>query len=260
LGITKIFRMRKAILALILAVLQGFRLVGALPNPSPLLGSNWGNPKRYVHLQTSSDVNNFYLEISSNGNVRKTQIRTSYSVLLLKAETRERVAILGVKSNRYLCMDAMGNPFSSTICHKEDCLFNHKLLENHRDVYFSCRTGILLNLEGAKQVYSVGQNLPQTSLFLSEKNTVPLERLHHREKRNRVVDPSDPHNMLGQTEEADDSRAMPETDDAETDQESEVPEGQNISRETPESTFDDPWNVQSLNAPPSPRIMNVMVG
>uniref|UniRef100_A0A674DKA5 Fibroblast growth factor 23 n=1 Tax=Salmo trutta TaxID=8032 RepID=A0A674DKA5_SALTR len=151
--------MRDAVLVLLLAVLQGFRLVDALPNPSPLLGSNWGNPRRYVHLQTSSDVNNFYIEISLNGHLR---------VILLKAETRERVAILGVKSNRYLCMDALGNPFSSTVCHKEDCLFNHKLLENHRNMYYSCRTGILLNLEGIKQVYTVGQNLPQTSLFLSE--------------------------------------------------------------------------------------------
>lgn len=34
-------------------------------------------------------------------------------VILLKAETRERIAILGVKSSRYLCMDLEGNPFSS---------------------------------------------------------------------------------------------------------------------------------------------------
>lgn len=34
-------------------------------------------------------------------------------VILLKSETRERVAILGVKSSRYLCMDLEGNPFSS---------------------------------------------------------------------------------------------------------------------------------------------------
>lgn len=57
-------------------------------------------------------------------------------------------------------MDALGNPFSSAVCHKEDGLFNHKLLES--DVYYSCRTGILLNLEGIKQVFTVGQNLPQT--------------------------------------------------------------------------------------------------
>uniref|UniRef100_A0A8C7F532 Fibroblast growth factor 23 n=1 Tax=Oncorhynchus kisutch TaxID=8019 RepID=A0A8C7F532_ONCKI len=156
--------------------------VDALPNPSPLMGSNWGNPRRYVHMQTSSNVNNFYIEIL-NGHLRKTTLRSSYS--------KERLAILGVKSNRYLCIDALGNPFSSTVCHKEDGLFNHKLLENHRDVYYSCRTGILLNVEGIKQVFTVGQNLPQTSLFPSEKNT----------KRNRVVDSSDPYNMLGQTEE-----------------------------------------------------------
>lgn len=34
-------------------------------------------------------------------------------VILLKAETRERVAILGIKSSRFLCMDLEGNPFSS---------------------------------------------------------------------------------------------------------------------------------------------------
>lgn len=34
-------------------------------------------------------------------------------VILLKAETRERIAILGVKSSRYLCMDLEGNPYSS---------------------------------------------------------------------------------------------------------------------------------------------------
>lgn len=40
-------------------------------------------------------------------------------VISLKAETRERIAILGVKSSRYLCMDLEGNPFSSV---SRDCL------------------------------------------------------------------------------------------------------------------------------------------
>lgn len=141
--------MRDTVLALLLAVLQGFPLGETAPNPSPLVGSNWGNPRRYVHLQTSTDLNNFYLEIRLDGTVRKTTVRSSYSkicflfpevsvfflwcgsmkfclelsnalclffpagVILLKAETRERIAILGVKSSRYLCMDLEGNPFSS---------------------------------------------------------------------------------------------------------------------------------------------------
>lgn len=72
-------RVREAMLALLLAVLQGFHLGQAAPNPSPLVGSNWGNPRRYVHLQTSTDLNNFYLEIRLDGTVRKTTARSSYS-------------------------------------------------------------------------------------------------------------------------------------------------------------------------------------
>uniref|UniRef100_A0A3B5BH95 Fibroblast growth factor 23 n=1 Tax=Stegastes partitus TaxID=144197 RepID=A0A3B5BH95_9TELE len=246
------------VLALLLAVLQGFPLGEAAPNPSPLVGSNWGNPRRYVHLQTSTDLNNFYLEIKLDGTVRKTTARSSYSVILLKAETRERIAILGVKSSRYLCMDLEGNPFSSV----NDCLFNHRLLENNRDVYYSSRTGILFNLEGSRQVFSAGQNVPQTSLFLPKKNTVPLERLLlHREKRNQVVDPSDPHNVyLGQTEEGSDSRAVQE-DDADLEVEVEVEagdDGRNVSRETPLApATHDPWNVHSSN-PASPRSSGIM--
>ncbi|CAJ1054772.1 fibroblast growth factor 23 [Xyrichtys novacula] len=255
--------MRDTVLALLFAVLQGVPLGDTAANPSPLVGSNWGNPRRYVHLQTSSDLNNFYLEIKLDGTVRKTTIRSSYSVILLKAETRERIAILGVKSSRYLCMDLEGNPFSSPVCLREDCLFNHKLLENNRDVYYSTRTGILLNLEGSRQVFAAGQNLPQTSIFLPRKNTVPLERLLVREKRNQVVDPSDPHNVFfGRAEEGSDSRAVPE-DDADLDLEVEVEieagdDGRNVSRETQMApSAHDPWNVHSSN-PASPRSSGTM--
>lgn len=141
--------------------------------------------------------------------------------------------------------------FFQPICLRDDCLFNHRLLENNRDVYYSIRTGILLNLEGSRQVFSVGQNLPQTSLFLPKKNTVPLERLLlHREKRNRVVDPSDPHNVYLQNEDGVDSRAVPEDDtdlDVEVETETEAgDDGRNVSRETQLApSSDDPWNVHS---------------
>ncbi|KAJ3612467.1 hypothetical protein NHX12_020742 [Muraenolepis orangiensis] len=253
--VNKKSEMMDTVLAVLLAVLQGFRLVESVPNPSPLLGSNWGNPRRYVHLQTSTDLNNFYLEITSNGHVRKTTLRSPYSVLLIKAETRERVAILGIKSNRYLCMDSEGNQFSSSICHRDSCLFNHRLLENHRDVYYSWRTGILFDLEGSRQTFAAGPNLPLTALFLSERNTVPLERLLYREKRTRglqpLVDPADPHNVYAhaQTEEGSDSRAVPEADDADLDVEPGEGGGGggNVSRETVQSALsdDDPWNVHT---------------
>ncbi|KAJ8261888.1 hypothetical protein GJAV_G00159610 [Gymnothorax javanicus] len=240
--------------AVCLAVLQRFIVVDSIPNPSPLLGSNWGNPKRYVHLQTSSDIRNFYLEITLNGQVKKTTSRSSYSVVLLKSEARDRLAILGVKSNRYLCMDTEGNAFSSAVCNRDACLFHHKLLENHYDVYYSCASGLVLNLEGAKQVYVAGNNLPPYSLFLSEKNTVPLERLLHREKRTRQVDPTDPLRMLNQPGEGSDSQAQ--DTDQDTDQEAELPEqGRAVSKETITSAFhDDPLQVLHAMNPSSPRI------
>uniref|UniRef100_A0A672P198 Fibroblast growth factor 23-like n=1 Tax=Sinocyclocheilus grahami TaxID=75366 RepID=A0A672P198_SINGR len=229
-ALSTLHMLHSSVLALWITAPQGFKPADAAPNPSPLLGSNWGNPRRYIHLQTTSDLNNFYLEISPNGHVRKTTNRGSYSEYTTskKLPSRDRLAIFGVKSNRFLCMDAGGTLFTSTVCNKEDCLFHHKLLENHRDVYYSTKHGILLNLDGVKQVFIAGQNLPHSSLFLSEKTTVPLEHLQHRERRNRQVNPSDPLNALRYAE-ASDSRAAQEEDG---DLDFEPSEGRNISRET----------------------------
>lgn len=138
-------------------------------------------------------------------------------------------------------------------------MFNHSLLENNRDVFYSSRTGLLLNLEGSRQVFVAGQNVPQTSLFLPRKNSVPLERLLlHGDKRNRLVDPSDPRRATaGRTEEGSDSRAGQEDDadlDAEAETETEVgDDGRNASRERLQAPSDqDPWSVFSSN-PGSPR-------
>lgn len=71
--------LRDTVLALLLALLREVPLGESAANPSPLVGSNWGNPRRYVHLQTSTDLNNFYLEIRLDGTVRKTTVRSAYS-------------------------------------------------------------------------------------------------------------------------------------------------------------------------------------
>ncbi|XP_058273631.1 fibroblast growth factor 23 [Hemibagrus wyckioides] len=245
----------RALVVLWLGALHGGRNCEAAPNPSsPLQGSSWGNPRRYVHLRASTEFNNFYLEISLTGHVRKTTHRGSYSVMLLKAESREQIAIFGVKSSRFLCMDAYGNLFTSAVCHRDDCLFHHKLLENHRDVYYSTRSGILLDLDGVKQVYTAGRNLAQTSLFLSEKSTVPLERLQHRERRDRQaeVPESQRARALAFLAEESDSRAARD-DDADLDVER--PEERKSSRGTYASpNDDDPWDVEHVRNPGSPRM------
>ncbi|XP_061524436.1 fibroblast growth factor 23 [Phycodurus eques] len=228
-------------------LLQGIPGGDAAPNPSPLVGSNWGSPRRFLHLQTSTELSNFYLEIKLDGTVRRSTSRNPYSVVMLKADTRERVAILGVKSSRYLCLDLDGTPFTSAVCLRDDCVFEHRLLENNRDVFYSVRTGILLNLEGSRQVFAAGHNLPPTSLFLPKSSTVPLERLLlHRERRNRPRDPAG-------AAAGSDSRAVPEDDDAELEPQEPGDDGANVSRELlREPPAHDPWSVHSSN-PSSPR-------
>ncbi|XP_077356431.1 fibroblast growth factor 23-like [Festucalex cinctus] len=220
----------------------------AASSPSPLAqhagSSSWGSPRRLVHLQTSTELSNFYLEIKLDGTVRRSANRNPYSVIMLKPDTRERVAILGVKSSRYLCLDLDGTPFTSAVCLRDDCVFEHRLLENNRDVFYSVRTGILLNLEGSRQVFAAGHNLPPTALFLPKSSTVPLERLllQRREKRKKPQGEPAAAIVPAAAEEGSDSRAElelePDGDD----------DGANVSREPPAH---DPWSVHSSN-PSSP--------
>ncbi|KAF7694198.1 hypothetical protein HF521_007951 [Silurus meridionalis] len=185
----------RALVALWLGTLHGCGNSQAAPNPSsPLQSSNWGNPRRYVHLRTSTEFNNFYLEISLTGH----------------------------------------------------------LLENHRDVYYSTRSAVLLDLDGVKQVYSAGRNLPQTALFLSERSTVPLERLQHRERRGRQDEAPE-----GQRARPRDAFHAEESDSrAARDDDAEFPEDRGgASRETRASPGDDdPWDAEHVRSPGSPRM------
>lgn len=81
--VNKKLGLRDTVLALLLTLLQGIPIGETAPNPSPLVGSNWGNPRRYVHLETSTELSNFYLEIKLDGTVRRTTVRSSYSKMFV---------------------------------------------------------------------------------------------------------------------------------------------------------------------------------
>uniref|UniRef100_A0A8C4RNJ5 Fibroblast growth factor n=1 Tax=Erpetoichthys calabaricus TaxID=27687 RepID=A0A8C4RNJ5_ERPCA len=181
--------------ALCFVMLYCSLVIECLPNPSPLLNPTWGDPRKLVHLYTSSDRRSFHLAISLDGQVDGTPEQTAYSAMLIKSEERGLVAILGVKSERYLCMDAKGKLFSSSHCTK-DCLFYQERLENGYDVYRSSEYNLVVNLGGSKHVYITGHNLPPYSQFLSRQNTVELEHFFHRQSRNVHTDPSDPFGMF----------------------------------------------------------------
>ncbi|XP_054856598.1 fibroblast growth factor 23 isoform X2 [Eublepharis macularius] len=125
--------------------------IAAFPNASPLLSPNWGNTDSMLHLYTSSTRNSFHLQIHSSGLVDGSPHQTAYSALVIKSEGAGFVAISGVKSGRYLCMDLNGDIFGSHYFRYEDCTFKHWTLENGYDVYQSPKYHYLVSLGKVKQ-------------------------------------------------------------------------------------------------------------
>ncbi|MGH0143253.1 UNVERIFIED_CONTAM: hypothetical protein FKN15_000298 [Acipenser sinensis] len=232
-------------------VLRGFQIGSTLPIPSPLLNPTWGDPKRLVHLYTSSDKRSFHLAINRDGQVDRTPIQTPSSAMLLKSDGIGLVAIMGVKSERYLCMDANGKAFSSAVFNIEYCLFQHERLENGYDVYHSSKSNLVLNLGGRAHTYIPGGNLPPYSQFISLVNTVELEHFVRKRSTSIHVDPSDPFGMFT-------ANSQPATgeDSVETQASREVPA---LSRERTRSTYhdevdpDDPWRLLDHKTNSSPR-------
>uniref|UniRef100_A0A8C8IDE8 Uncharacterized protein n=1 Tax=Oncorhynchus tshawytscha TaxID=74940 RepID=A0A8C8IDE8_ONCTS len=73
----------------------------------------------------------------------------SIVVLPIRTETSDFVSILDLKSKRFLCVDS--NLLSQITSHSlKECLFQHRRMENHVDVFYSSSNGLLLLLEGAE--------------------------------------------------------------------------------------------------------------
>lgn len=90
--------------------------------------------------------------------------------------------------------------FSKHYFSQEDCVFNHRTLENGYDVYQSPKHNFLVSLGRVKQAFFPGMNPPPYSQFLSRRNEIPLFRFNtpepHRNTRSADIDPMDPHQIL----------------------------------------------------------------
>ncbi|XP_053572184.1 fibroblast growth factor 23 [Bombina bombina] len=171
----------------------------AFPNSSPLISAGWGNPDRLMHLYTATEWNSFHLQINHDGHIDGAPQQTIYSALMIKSESAGHVAITGVKSGRYLCMDNNGNVFGSHYFIPDDCIFKHESLENGCDVYHSPKYNYLISLKKPKRRFYPGMNLPPYSQFLSLKNEIPITRFNTPEpnRHTRSLDnPSDPHSII----------------------------------------------------------------
>ncbi|NXG31295.1 FGF19 factor, partial [Dromaius novaehollandiae] len=150
-----------ALLGLALAV--GARSL-PLSDAGPHVNYGWGEPIRLRHLYTASKhgLFSYFLRIGSDGRIRAVAVRT--------------VAIKGVRSSRYLCMDAAGRLRGQLRYSTEDCSFEEEIRPDGYNVYKSKKHGISVSLSNAKQRQQFkGKDFLPLSHFLPMINTVPVE-------------------------------------------------------------------------------------
>ncbi|NWW81409.1 FGF19 factor, partial [Climacteris rufus] len=97
-------------------------------------------------------------------------------LLEIRAVAVRTVAIKGVQSSRYLCMDEAGRLHGQLRYSTEDCSFEEEIRPDGYNVYRSKKHGISVSLSSAKQRQQFkGKDFLPLSHFLPMMNTVPVE-------------------------------------------------------------------------------------
>nr|XP_056708037.1 fibroblast growth factor 19 [Euleptes europaea] len=164
-----------ALLGLCLAtVARSFPLTDAGPH----VNYGWGEPVRLRHLYTASrhGMVSFFLRIDGDGRVDGAGAQTLHSLLEIRAVSVRVVAIKGVHSSRYLCMEEEGRLRGLLRYSTEDCSFEEEIRPDGYNVYKSKKYGVSVSLSSAKQRQQFkGKGFLPLSHFLPMINTVPVE-------------------------------------------------------------------------------------
>ncbi|NWH75232.1 FGF19 factor, partial [Piaya cayana] len=167
-----------AVLALLLAAAAAAVLALPLPDAGPHVNYGWGEPVRLRHLYTASRHGLFscFLRIGGDGRVDAAGSQSPLSLLEIRAVAMRTVAIKGVRSSRYLCMDETGRLHGQLRYSTEDCSFEEEIRPDGYNVYKSKKYGISVSLSSAKQRQLFkGKDFLPLSHFLPMINTVPVE-------------------------------------------------------------------------------------
>nr|BAD69711.1 fibroblast growth factor 19 [Danio rerio] len=146
-----------------------------LPDSGPHLANDWSEAVRLRHLYAAR--HGLHLQINTDGEIIGSTCKArTVSLMEIWPVDTGCVAIKGVASSRFLCMERLGNLYGSHIYTKEDCSFLERILPDGYNVYFSSKHGALVTLSGAKNKLhsndgtSASQFLPMINT-LSEEHT-----------------------------------------------------------------------------------------
>nr|XP_023958446.1 fibroblast growth factor 19 isoform X2 [Chrysemys picta bellii] len=154
-------------------------VVRSLPfsDAGPHVNYGWGEPIRLRHLYTASKhgLFSYFLRINSDGKVDGTSIQSPHSLLEIRAVAVRTVAIKGVHSSRYLCMEEDGKLHGLLRYSAEDCSFEEGIRPDGYHMYRSKKYGVAISLSHAKQKQEFkGKDSLPLSHFLLVINSAPV--------------------------------------------------------------------------------------
>ncbi|XP_043101731.1 fibroblast growth factor 19 [Puntigrus tetrazona] len=164
-----------------------------LPDSGPHLANDWGEAVRLRHLYAAR--HGLHLQVHTDGDVSGSHTQSSDSLVEIRPVDTGCVAIKGVASSRFLCMDRMGKLYGSHTYTKEDCSFLERIMPDGYSIYISSKHGALVNLGGAKSKLN-SNDANAASQFLPMVNTLsqgPTNRLSGEQRFS--VDPEQDHKL-----------------------------------------------------------------
>ncbi|XP_058638627.1 fibroblast growth factor 19 [Onychostoma macrolepis] len=164
-----------------------------LPDSGPHLANDWGEAVRLRHLYAAR--HGLHLQINPDGEISGSYMQSSDSLVEIRPVDTGCVAIKGVASSRFLCMDRMGKLYGSHTYTKEDCSFLERIMPDGYNIYISSKHGALVNLGGARS--KLNSNVGNAaSQFLPMVNTLSQEPTKTLSGEQRFsVDPEQDHQL-----------------------------------------------------------------
>ncbi|CAB1459575.1 unnamed protein product [Pleuronectes platessa] len=142
-----------------------------LLDQGPHINQGWDQVVRLRHLFAARP--GLHLLISGDGQIHGSADQSLYSLLEIRPVDPGCVAIRGVATARFLCIEGNGRLFSSHTYSRDDCTFREQILPDGYNIYISDKHGALLSIGNQRQrlqgrdrgVPTLAQFLPRISIL-----------------------------------------------------------------------------------------------
>ncbi|XP_022601032.1 fibroblast growth factor 19 isoform X2 [Seriola dumerili] len=186
-------------LLLTVYVVNAFFAAGVVCMPlseqGPHIDHGWDQVVRLRHLYAARP--GLHLLISGDGQIHGSAVQTRTAGLLeIRPVDPGCVAIRGVATARFLCIEGDGSLYSSHTYSRDDCSFREQILPDGYNIYISDRHGALLSLGNQRQrLQGRDRGVPALAQFLPRISTLD------RTSSSGLDIPDQPRQSAAQTEE-----------------------------------------------------------